>query len=79
MRRRLGVKSSRKKRRIAVKKSKIHDKIHTTTQNQPDEFDQAVERVYRKYGNDLSAFMRDVRRDMEKTAGAMRPKPYSED
>ena len=26
------------------------------------EFNEAVERVYRKYGNDLSAFYRDVRR-----------------
>jgi hypothetical protein len=26
------------------------------------EFNEAVERVYRRYGNDLSAFYRDVRR-----------------
>jgi hypothetical protein len=29
-------------------------------------FDEAVERVHRKYGSDLSAFVRDVQRDVEK-------------
>jgi len=30
------------------------------------EFDEAVERVYRKYGSDLPAFVRDVQRDIQK-------------
>jgi hypothetical protein len=31
------------------------------------EFDEAVERVYRKYGSDLPAFVRDVQRDIQKS------------
>jgi hypothetical protein len=34
------------------------------------EFGLAIDRVYRKYGTDISAFARDVRRDIQKTQEA---------
>ncbi len=37
------------------------------------EFDEAVERVYRFYGSDLSAFARDVQRDMQKNHCVVHP------
>lgn len=50
----------------------LEDKEKETAQK-PDvvsiedkEFSEAVERVRRKYGSDLSAFIRDVQRDVEK-------------
>jgi len=36
-----------------------------SAQEREREFSEAVERVYRKYGNDLSAFLRDVQREKE--------------
>ncbi len=42
---------------------------NTTTpksvQDREKEFSEAVERVYRKYGNDLSAFLRDIQKERE--------------
>jgi hypothetical protein len=38
-----------------------------------EEFDQAVDRVYSWYGSDLSAFARDVQRDMQKIQCAEHP------
>jgi hypothetical protein len=32
------------------------------------EFDEAVDRVYRKYGSDLAAFVRDVQKELQKQA-----------
>jgi hypothetical protein len=37
----------------------------TTKERREKEFHEAVERVYRKYGNDLSAFLRNVQRERE--------------
>jgi hypothetical protein len=39
------------------------------------EFSEAVERVFRRYGTDLSAFARDVQRDMRKTQDNGQPNP----
>jgi hypothetical protein len=36
-----------------------------SAQEREKEFSEAVERVYRRYGNNLSAFLRDVQREME--------------
>ncbi len=32
------------------------------------EFEEAVDRVYRKYGSDLAEFVRDVQKDLQKKA-----------
>lgn len=37
----------------------------TTKEKRKKEFHEAVERVYRRYGNDLSAFLRNVQRERE--------------
>ena len=39
---------------------------NNSTSTRDKEFDEAVERVYRKYGSDLSAFVRDFQRDVQK-------------
>ena len=41
------------------------------------EFDEAVERVHRKYGSDLSAFVRDVQRDVQKIHKSIGEPPSS--
>lgn len=62
-----------------MEKNKSRGKIDTASKSQTEEFDQAVERVYRTYGNDLSAFTRDVQRDMAKSAEISRTGTRSKD
>lgn len=38
----------------------------TSVSTREKEFEEAVERVYRRYGNDLAAFHRDVQKEMVK-------------
>jgi hypothetical protein len=38
----------------------------TSETNREKEFSEAVERVYQHYGNDISAFQRDVQKEMVK-------------
>ena len=42
-------------------------KIRRSGSRRDSAFDQALERVFRKYGNDLSAFYRDVQRKLKAT------------
>jgi len=58
--------------RTVVEKKKDRENINAASQPRTDRFDEAVERVYRRYGNDLSAFTRDVQRDMAKNAQILR-------
>jgi hypothetical protein len=66
------IKSSRKRSKAAMHKDQERKKADTASKGHTEEFDQAVERVYRTYGNDLSAFARDVQRDMKKNAEILR-------
>lgn len=54
-RRTLGMHQSTDKLRASEHKNKTPDSRET-------DFDQAVERVHRKYGSDVPAFLRDVKR-----------------
>jgi hypothetical protein len=49
------------------------------TAQRTEELDRAVERVYRYYENDLSAFIRDVQRDIAKNAEPMRSNKSSQE
>jgi hypothetical protein len=44
----------------------VQDKI---ADRKKEELRAAAERVYRKYGTDLTAFHRDIQRELEKRAG----------
>ena len=40
-------------------------RVASTAERRRKEFNEAVERVYRIYGNDLSAFLRNIQREKE--------------
>ena len=48
-----------------AKKQNLHDVNKTLPTKREREFREAVERVYRKYGRDLSAFLRDIQKEKE--------------
>lgn len=49
----------------AVAQSEKQDVNKTLPTKREREFREAVERVYRKYGRDLSAFLRDIQKEKE--------------
>jgi hypothetical protein len=40
-----------------------------TEERREKEFSEAVDRIYRRYGSDLSAFTRDVQKELQKRSG----------
>jgi hypothetical protein len=68
MKRSSTIKSSRHPKTAAVHKQNIYRQFVASTQREEGEDDSRdVERVLRYYGNDLSAFIRDVQRHASKS------------
>lgn len=49
----------------AVAQPKKRERQETVKSKREREFQEAVERVYRKYGRNLSAFLRDIQKEKE--------------
>lgn len=56
----------------------VQKAVPKTQKTREQELTEAVERVYRKYGSDLPAFIRDVQRDMVKLVSAGCQNPQQE-
>jgi hypothetical protein len=52
-----------------VEKSSEKQPQPRTEATREKEFNEAVDRIYRRYGTDLSAFTRDVQKELQKRAG----------
>jgi hypothetical protein len=60
-----------------MRKNKYRGPIDDAEKQRAEEFDQAVERVFRHYENDLSAFIRDVQRNTAKNAAPVQSQKSS--
>lgn len=65
----IAMKATETQMKVVVRTALRHSQSHTL-KTREQELQEAVERVYRKYGSDLSSFRRDVEREMTKSAGS---------